>query len=812
MKDDTAHQSTHWPNLRNLGYGQGSKNEQIKFASRYLRGHIIDGLRQEDQWNFSEEQVQLLKFHGTYQQDDRDVRREQRASGEKAYQFMIRTRIPGGVLTAAQYIALDHIAGKYGNDTMRVTTRQAIQLHGILKGDLRATIQEINASLLSTLAACGDVNRNVMSCPVPASSGMRLQIQELAHQLAIHLAPKSRAYHEIWVDGEQYQVDAVPETEEEPIYGQTYLPRKFKIGIAYPGDNCIDVYTQDIGLVAVAEHEQLTGFTVLIGGGMGKTHGKSETFPRLGTPLCFIAVDKVVSVAEAIMTIYRDYGDRQNRRHARMKYLVEANGVDWFRDEIERRAGFSLEPPRQIAWDGIDDHLGVHRQSAGKWYVGIHVKNGRIQDTAEIRLRSALRQVIEQFQPGIRLTPQQNILLTDIPGAQKRSLLAVLTKYGIITQPEKAGTYRFAMACPALPTCGLAVAEAERVLPGIIQQIETDLHDLGLQEELLSVRMTGCPNGCARPYMGDIGIVGRSLNLYSIYIGGDIANTRLNMLYQESVSLESLAATIHPLFVLWKNERHERESFGDYCNRIGIESLKAKALMYLQISEKMGQDIQLPSYFPAMLHIAHRPAILIGGDTVALTKTHALLAYGAHVTVIAPVFCSELLQLGQLQQVVLHQKSYEPTDLDGAFLVVATIQDPATIESIWNETQRRGQLVNIVDVPARCTFIMPSILRRGPLSVIVSTNGTNPSMAKRIRQQLEEQFSPQFDDYLRLAAFAREQLRILGISYKERDNFFGKFFVSDILKHLEEDDQSKAISTVVAMMLEHVSTDGIPAD
>ncbi|HKF37137.1 MAG TPA: NADPH-dependent assimilatory sulfite reductase hemoprotein subunit [Ktedonobacteraceae bacterium] len=563
--------------LHDLGPGVGSKVEQIKIGSDYLRGQIAEELNQ-DASHFSEAQVQLLKFHGTYQQEDRDARHVRKAAGEeKAYQFMVRSRIPGGALTAEQYLVEDDLAGRYANGTLRITTRQGFQLHGVLKGDLRSTIHAINEALLSTLAACGDVNRNVMACPAPAASRAQAQVEEVAYRIAQHLAPHSHAYHELWIDGEQVETVQLPGGDEaEPIYGPTYLPRKFKIGVAFPGDNCVDVYTQDIGLVASLEGERLDGFTVLVGGGMGMTHGKTTTYPRLATPLCYAPASEILPVVETIVTIQRDYGDRQNRKHARMKYVVEERGIAWFRAELERRLGRLVQDARTVNWHDVEDHLGWHVQSDGRWFLGLYVENGRIRDDENLRLRTGLRHAIEEFRPGIRLTPQQNILFTDVTEAQRGPLTTLLATYGIPTDPAEISTRRFAMACPALPTCGLALAEAERVLPSIIRQIEADLRALGLVNEPLSIRMTGCPNGCARPYTSEIGIVGRTKDVYNVYVGGDRLNTRLNTLYAASVHVKDLAATLHPLLVLWRDEREPEESFGDFCCRVGLDYLHAR--------------------------------------------------------------------------------------------------------------------------------------------------------------------------------------------------------------------------------------------
>ncbi len=571
----TAEPQERAQHLKELGPGGGSKVEQIKVNSHYLRGQIAEELAQPTT-HFSDSQVQLLKFHGMYQQEDRDARQARKAAKEeKAYQFMIRSRIPGGVLTAEQYLVEDELAGAYGNETLRVTTRQGFQLHGVLKGDIQPTLKAINASLLSTLAACGDVNRNVMACPAPHANRLHAQIEAVAHDIAMRLAPRSRAYHEIWIDGEQVETVEAPQNEPvEPIYGPTYLPRKFKIGVAFPGDNCIDVYTQDLGLIAQLDGEQLAGFTVLVGGGMGMTHGKTTTYPRLGTPLCFARPEEALQVVETIVTIQRDYGDRQNRKHARLKYLIEEQGIAWFRSELEQRLGHAVADPLPISWQSSEDHLGWHEQGDGRWFLGLYIESGRIKDDEPVRLRSGLRRAIEQFKPGIRLTPQQNILLTDIPAAQREPLAALLAEYGIATDPAALGVRRYSLACPALPTCGLALADAERVLPSVVSQIQDDLTALGLAEEPLSIRMTGCPNGCARPFMGDIGFVGRSKNLYNIYVGGDQINTRMNTLYAADVQFADLARTVRPLLQRWREERLPGEAFGDFCHRVGVEHLR----------------------------------------------------------------------------------------------------------------------------------------------------------------------------------------------------------------------------------------------
>jgi sulfite reductase (ferredoxin) len=554
-----------------LGPGSGSGVERTKAAGDFLRGTIAECLREATP-AFGEADASLLKFHGSYQQEDRDQRKSRREEGAgKAYQFMVRTRVPGGVLKAEQYLAEDALAERYGNGTLRVTTRQGFQLHGVLKGDLRSAIAEINAAELTTLAACGDVNRNVMTCPAPPKGTAEAEIQGTADAIARHLAPKTSAYHQIWIDGERFE-ERRP-SDEEPIYGSTYLPRKFKIAIARSNDNCVDIFTQDIGLVAVAENDTLHGFTVLVGGGMGMTHGKKETFPRLGTPLGYVEKVDVFAVVEAIVTTYRDWGDRSNRKHARLKYLVEERGIAFMRSEVQRRSGLTLSAPRPIELRAVDDHLGWHRQPGGRWYLGVYVENGRNKDDGNVRLKTALREVIQRFRPGVRLTAQQNILLTDVGRDDAAELTRTLESHGVKIGIRDLGVRRDALACPALPTCGLALTDAERVLPGVIEEIADELRRLGIEQRRLSVRMTGCPNGCARPYMGDIGFVGRSKDLYDVFVGGDAANTCLNWMYAASVRLGDLASTIAPLLRRWRDQGEEEEGFGDFCTRLGRESI-----------------------------------------------------------------------------------------------------------------------------------------------------------------------------------------------------------------------------------------------
>jgi sulfite reductase (ferredoxin) len=544
-----------------------SKVEQIKAESRGLRGGLAEQVAGDGE-PVTGPDAQLLKFHGIYQQENRDARRAARqGQGTKQHMMMVRSKVPGGALTAEQYLAQDDICARYGNGTLRVTTRQDFQFHGVLKRNLKRTVRELNDALVTTFGACGDVVRNVVCCPAPGPDPVREEILTVARGLSDRLLPATRAYFEIWLDGEQV---AAGEPADEPLYGRTYLPRKFKIALAFPGDNCVDVYSNDIGIVPVVEEGALLGFTVLAGGGLGMTHGIETTYPRVADPIGFVAPDDLATVVETIVAVQRDHGNRADRKRARLKYLLEAWGIDAFRVELERRLGWALQPARLVRWEDAADHLGWGEQGNDHWYLGLWIENGRIADTESARLRSGLRAVVERFNLGVRLTPQQNVILTDIATADRPAVEAVLHEHGVRLPHEVSEVRRHSMACPAMPTCGLAMAEAERALPNVLDEVERSLDELGLAGEKLSIRMTGCPNGCARPYLGDIGIVGRTLGKYNVYLGGDFTGTRLNTQFAELVPADELVATLRPLFASFKKERLPGEGFGDYCHRIGV--------------------------------------------------------------------------------------------------------------------------------------------------------------------------------------------------------------------------------------------------
>jgi sulfite reductase (NADPH) hemoprotein beta-component len=542
-----------------------SANEGLKAASNFLRGSIARDMRDNSTGAISEDNNQLTKFHGLYLQDDRDLRGERRRQNlEKAYMFMLRVRLPGGRCTSQQYLVLERLADERGNGTLRLTTRQTFQLHGVLKGNVKPLIQGMHTVLLDSIAACGDVNRNVMAPPNPERSAVHQQVYELARGFSEFALPKTRAYHEIWLDDE---LAAGGESEEEPLYGSTYLPRKFKTGFAVPPSNDVDLFSQDLGFIAIVEHERLAGFNVAVGGGLGMSHGNAETFPRLADVIGFIPPDKVTAMGAAVITAQRDYGDRANRKHARLKYTIEDRGIAWFQAEVERRAGFRLEPARPFQFTRIADEYGWHRGADGSWYFGLFILSGRIKDTPSQRLKSALREIAQVHEGDFRLTPSQNISISGVSDAGKPVIEAILSKYGLADQNRQSALRLNALSCVALPTCGLALAESERALPPLLEKLEQVLDECGLRDEAINIRMTGCPNGCARPYLAEIGIVGKAPNKYNLYLGARYNGTRLNRLHAESLTPDQIVETLAPILRSYALERTPGEQFGDFCTR-----------------------------------------------------------------------------------------------------------------------------------------------------------------------------------------------------------------------------------------------------
>jgi sulfite reductase (NADPH) hemoprotein beta-component len=541
-----------------------TRNEGLKEASPLLTGTIPQTLADTGAERFSDDDYEFLKFHGIYQQDDRD----QRKAG-KQYILMVRTKFPGGVLTAPQYVTCDELASKYGNNTLRITTRQDFQFHGIVKSNLRQTMKGLNEALMTTIAACGDVERNVMAPPTPATSPLVDEVLEEARKLSNVLSPLTPAYHGIWLDGQELDISTEANASfTDPLYGKRYLPRKFKTGFVFPPLNDIDIFTHDLGFVVIAENGQLVGYNLLAGGGMGMSHGNAQTFPRVADVIGFLPPKHLEAVAKAVITIHRDFGDRTNRKHARLKYVLEERGVDWFQIEVEQRAGIKLEPARPFEFTKQGDLLGWHQQTDGNYFLGLFVENGRIRDAEGYQLKSGLRQVIERFQPEVRLTASQNILLVNVPPDQRMPIEELLSEHGVSVANPFSRTRLASMSCPALPTCGLALAESERAMPGIIDRLESLLAELGLQQEELIVRMTGCPNGCARPYMAEIAFVGKGPNKYQIYLGGNEPSTRLNRLYRDSVKGDDLLNELRPLLIRYVKERGNGERFGDFCARV----------------------------------------------------------------------------------------------------------------------------------------------------------------------------------------------------------------------------------------------------
>lgn len=554
--------------------GKASKAEAVKINSRGLYGTIADELRNGEP-EFSHDNVMLLKHHGTYQQDDRDHR-----AGGKQFMFMVRTRIPGGKLTAAQVLAELDLCEQYGNGTLRITDRQGFQLHGVLKSTLRDAIRGINHCKLSTIAACGDVNRNVMCCPAPlAHNGLRRQMQSLADALADHFRPRTTAYYEIWLkDGDETEKVHEYVPVEEPIYGRAYMPRKFKMGVALPEDNCIDVYANDLGFLAVHEGGKLLGYNVLVGGGMGMTPAKKTTFPAVAKRMAFTTPEEAVAVAEAVVKVQRDFGRRDDRSQARLKYVIADWGLERFKAKVEEYYGRPLAEPHPTDVREVDDHLGWHDQGDGRLFLGLNIDNGRIKDEGDYRLKSALRTLLTRYGMNCRNTPLQGMLLCDIDSADRADIERTLRDHGVPLAEELTLTRRYAISCPAYPTCGLAVTEAERVMPSVLSLIEAEMARHALSSERITVHMTGCPNGCARPYTPDIGLVGKARNKYTVYLGGNVLGNRLGFVYADMVPQEEIHTLLSPLFAAYKAARNDGESFGDFCHRQGKEALEALAL------------------------------------------------------------------------------------------------------------------------------------------------------------------------------------------------------------------------------------------
>jgi sulfite reductase (NADPH) hemoprotein beta-component len=547
--------------------------EDIKRQSGRLRGTLVESLGNQITGALAEDDQTLIKYHGSYQQDDRDIRDERRRQKlEPAYSFMIRTRTPGGVVTPAQWLKLDAIATTYAERGLRVTTRQAFQYHGVIKGELKATMQAINAALIDTLAACGDVNRNIAVAANPYLSAVHAQAQAQAEALSKHLLPNSRAYYEIWLDEEKV---AGSGEEEEPIYGAVYLPRKFKIGFAVPPSNDVDVFAQDLGYIAIIEDGKLAGYNVSVGGGMGATHGDPETYPRVANVIGFIAPEHVIAVGEAVVTTQRDWGNRAVRKRARLKYTIDDHGLENFRDEVAKRAGIVFEPAREYAFDHNADVFGWNQGDDGLWHLTLRIIAGRIWDRDGVEHLTGLRRIAALLDEAggtseFRLTANQNLLIANLDASQREAVDALVREYALDTHVAASPVRKAALACVALPTCGLAMAEAERYLPAFVDRIETLLSKHGLDGADLHIRLSGCPNGCSRPYLGEIALVGKAPGRYNLMIGADHRGQRLNTLYRENIDESAILAALDPLFARYATERGTSERFGDFLVRAGV--------------------------------------------------------------------------------------------------------------------------------------------------------------------------------------------------------------------------------------------------
>jgi sulfite reductase (NADPH) hemoprotein beta-component len=516
----------------------------------------------------SDDDNKLLKFHGSYQQDDRDLREERRRQKlEPAYAFMLRARLPSGVVTPAQWLVFDRLAREYANGTLRITTRQTFQWHGIIKRHLKPTIAAIHDALATTIAACGDVVRNVVSTANPVESDAHAQAYAWATRLSAELSPKTRAYHEIWLDGEPLVGEP---KNEEPLYGATYLPRKFKIGLAIPPLNDVDVFAQDLGLIAIIEQGELVGFNVAIGGGMGATHGDPTTYPRLASVIGFVTPAQLLAVSEAIVAVQRDWGDRGERKHARLKYTVDRHGLDAFKAEVERRVGFVLEAERAYRFDHNGDRYGWIESRDGRWHLTLQIESGRLADVGERRWLSGLRELATVHNGDFRLTCNQNVIIANVAADQRERIDAIVAAHGLDGYRRGSGIRRHAVACVALPTCGLAMAESERYLPDILVKLETLLQVHGLQDAPILLRLSGCPNGCSRPYLGEIALVGRGPGRYDLRLGADFRGERLNRPYRENVDEAAILDALAPLFAAYAVDRHRGEHFGDFLVRTGV--------------------------------------------------------------------------------------------------------------------------------------------------------------------------------------------------------------------------------------------------
>jgi sulfite reductase (NADPH) hemoprotein beta-component len=553
--------------------------EVIKKASRGLRGTLVESLADPLTGAIRDADTQLIKFHGSYMQDDRDLRAEREHQKlEPAYSFMIRTRTPGGIVTPQQWLAMTRLARTYGTGSLRLTTRQAFQLHGVIKKDLKTTMQGMNAALIDSIAACGDVNRNVMAAANPVESRVHREVYDWSVRLSEHLKPKSRAYHEIWLDGEKL----VGPAEEEPILGQLYLPRKFKTAVVVPPHNDVDVYSQDLGFIAILDKEgleegKLLGFNLTVGGGLGTTHGEPQTFPRVADVIGFLTPERMLKVAETVVMIQRDFGDRTDRKHARFKYTIADRGVDWFKAELFKRLGYELEPPRAFKFTTQGDRFGWLRGHDGRWHLTLRIESGRVVDRPGAPFLTGLEKIAEIHQGDFRLTANQNLIIANVPAGECMNIDRLVADYGLGKALFTSPVRRDALACVSLPSCGLAMAEAERYLPAFVDRVDDVLRKHGLKDIPLTVRITGCPNGCARPYLAEIALIGRAPGRYTLRLGADAIGSRLNVIYRDNIDEAAIVTVLDELIGRYAVERHAEERFGDFLWRANVLAAEKRA-------------------------------------------------------------------------------------------------------------------------------------------------------------------------------------------------------------------------------------------
>lgn len=543
--------------------------ERIKTASRLLRGTLKESLADKVTGAISDDDTQLIKFHGSYQQDDRDVRDDRRKRKlEPDYQFMLRTRLPGGICNPEQWLKLDQIAQQYANNSLRITTRQAFQVHGVIKWNLKTVIQAMDQVMLDTFAACGDVNRNVMCAVNPYRGDLYRQVTEMADKLSMHLLPKTGAYHEIWLDGEK---QGSQNEEQEPIYGETYLPRKFKTVIAIPPVNDVDVFAHDLGLIAIVENDQIIGYNITVGGGMGVTYSTPETYPRLANVIGFVTPDEVLDIAAAVVTTQRDFGNRADRKLARLKYTIDHMGLDAFIAEVEKRSRITLEPKREFTFTQTGDQPGWTQGDDGLWHLTLQIPSGRIKDTDTQQSLTALRDIatslVDIEHAGFILTPNQNLVLANIPEQHRAAIDELLLQHGLKNFYQPSALRQHTLACVAFPTCSQAMAEAERYMPEFLDRFDAMLESLNLQDQPIVLRVTGCPNGCARPYISEIGLTGKAPGRYNLYLGGGFEGQRLNQLYRENIDEDTIFDELQILLAKYAEQRKPNEYFGDFLHR-----------------------------------------------------------------------------------------------------------------------------------------------------------------------------------------------------------------------------------------------------